>query len=214
MKHLTKDQINHKKDPFYRKSKEKGYRARSAFKLIEIQKKFNIFKRAFYILDLGSAPGSWLQVAREFAVENVTKYNDNFYNRNHFKIMGVDLKKLTPIEDIKILTMDITNQELRNEIKKYYNDEKLDLIISDASIKKSGNKFSDQARQIKLCYKILAMNDLLKKKGNCVIKCFQGMDFEDLYTEFKKRFIIVKSFKPKSSYKKSNEIFLIGLNRK
>lgn len=211
---MSNPRLNHKKDPFYRKSKEKGYRARSAFKLIEIQKKFNIFKRAFYILDLGSAPGSWLQVAKEFAIENLAKYNDKFYNRNHFKIMGVDNKKLTPIEDVKILSMDVTNQELRNEIKEYYDDEKLDLIISDASITKSGNKFSDQARQIKLCYKILTLNDFLKKKGNFVLKCFQGKDYEDLYTELKRRFIIVKSFKPQSTYKKSNEIYVIGLKKK
>jgi len=211
---LDKRQSDHTKDPHYREAKQKGYRARSAFKLIEIQKRFNIFKRAFYILDLGSAPGSWLQISKEFAIENLQKYNNNHYSRNHFKIMGVDIKKVAPIEDIEIITMDITNEALRYKIDEYFNGEKLDLILSDASINKSGNKFSDQARQTRLCYKILSLTDFLKNKGSFVIKLFQGKDFEEFYKDVKNRFIFIKRFKPKSSNKKSNEIYLVGLKKK
>ncbi len=214
MSNLTKYPVNHRKEAHYRKAKQKGYRARSAFKLLEIQKRFNIFKRAFYILDLGSAPGSWLQVAKEFAIENLEKYDDSGYSRTHYKIMGVDLKKLTPIEEVEIVRMDLTNEELTNEINEYFNREKLDLIISDASINKTGNKFSDQARQIKLCYEILKLTKFLKYKGNFVIKLFQGEDYEEFYKVLKKKFINIKSFKPKSSYKKSNEIYLIALKKK
>lgn len=211
---MTKYPVNHRKESHYRKAKQKGYRARSAFKLIEIQKRFNIFKRAFYILDLGSAPGSWLQVAKEYAIENLEKYNDDYYSRTHYKIMGVDLKKLSPIEEVEIIRMDLTNKELRNKINDYFNGEKLDLIISDASINKSGIKFSDQARQIKLCYEILKLTKFLKYKGNFVIKLFQGKDYEEFYKFLKKKFINIKSFKPKSSYKKSNEIYFIALKKK
>ncbi|MFW9945561.1 MAG: SAM-dependent methyltransferase [Promethearchaeota archaeon] len=211
---MSKYPVNHRKESHYREAKQIGYRARSAFKLIEIQKRFNIFKRAFYILDLGSAPGSWLQVAKEFANENLEKYNDDHYSRTHYKIMGVDLKKLSPIEDVEIVKMDLTNEELRNKINEYFNGEKLDLITSDASINKSGNKFSDQARQIKLCYEILKLTKFLKYKGTFVIKLFQGKDYEEFYEDLKKKFINVKSFKPKSSYKKSNEIYLIALKKK
>ena len=153
---MGKDPRAHRRDPQYKQAKRTGYRARSAFKLLEIDKRFNIFKRAFYILDIGSVPGSWLQVAKEKATKNLEKYKDGFYHRDHFKIMGVDVKKISPLEDIKMVRMDITKPEFQNEIESYFG-EKLDLIISDASIKKSGIKFSDHINQIKLCKEILGI---------------------------------------------------------
>ncbi len=211
---MPKDAEEHKKDATYMQAKREGYRARSAFKLLDIQNRYNIFKRAYYILDLGSAPGSWLQVAKKFAELNLTKYLDKYYHRVHYKIMGVDIKRLTPIEDIKILKMDFTTPEFPIEVSKYFEGEKLDLILSDASINKSGNKFSDQSRQIKLCLNILELTENLKIKGNFLIKVFQGADFENFYKKMKQNFIDVRSLKPKSSNKKSNEIYLIGLKKK
>jgi 23S rRNA (uridine2552-2'-O)-methyltransferase len=212
---MPKDAEEHKKDATYKKAKREGYRARSAFKLLDIQNRYSIFKRAFYILDLGSTPGSWLQVAKKYAELNLTKHNDKYYHRDHYKIMGVDLKRLSPIEGIKILKMDFTSPEFQVEINNYFNGEKLDLILSDASINKSGNKFSDQARQIKLCLNILdLLTKNLKIKGNFLIKVFQGADFENFYKKMKQHFMVVRSLKPKSSNKKSNEIYLIGLKKK
>ena len=81
--------FKHKQDPHYIKAKKEGYKARSAFKLLEIQQRYNIFKRVFYILDIGSAPGSWLQVAKEFAEKNLEKYNDrSFTQRRNTRISG------------------------------------------------------------------------------------------------------------------------------
>jgi len=211
---MPKSSEEHRKEPVYKKAKRQGYRARSAFKLLDVQKRYNIFKRAFYILDLGSTPGSWLQVAKQFGESNIKKYNANYYHRDHYKIMGVDIKRLSPIEDVKILKMDLTSPEFQVEINSYFNGEKLDLILSDASINKSGNKFSDQARQIKLCLKILELTKNLKIKGNFLIKVFQGADFEGFYKKMKQQFIVVRSLKPQSSNKKSNEIYLIGLKKK
>ena len=211
---MPKAAEEHKKDAVYKQAKRKGYRARSAFKLLDIQKRFTIFKRAFYILDLGSTPGSWLQVAKKFAEENLLKYNDKYYHRDHYKIMGIDIKHITPIENINTVRIDFTTPEFQIEVKKYFEGEKLDLILSDASIKKSGNKFSDQAMQVKLCFKILELTKFLKIKGNFVIKIFQGADYDDFYKKMKQNFTIVKSLKPKSSNKKSNEIYLIGLKKK
>jgi len=110
--------------------------------------------------------------------------------------------------------MDFTTPEFQVEVNNYFNGEKLDLILSDASINKSGNKFSDQARQIKLCLRVLELTENLKVKGNFLIKVFQGADFEDFYKIMKRHFIVVRSLKPKSSNKKSNEIYLIGLKKK
>jgi 23S rRNA (uridine2552-2'-O)-methyltransferase len=211
---LTDNHKIHKKDPQYQQAKREQYRARSAFKLLDIQKKYNIFKRVFYILDLGSAPGSWLQVSKKFAADGLNKYNDQYYHRDHYKILGVDVKKISPIEDVGLLTMDFTSPGFNNNLEAYFQ-AKLDLILSDASINKSGNLFSDQLKQIKLCLKILELTKThLKFKGSLVMKVFQGSDFNDLYGKVKKVFRILKAFKPQSSKKKSNEIYLIGLQKK
>lgn len=210
---MVRNSKKHRRDPHYKSAKQEGYRARSAFKLLEIQKRFNIFKRAFYILDLGCAPGSWLQVARKFSEENLEKYNDQYYHRDHYKIMGVDIKKTTPIEKIKLVQEDFTKPKFIDELNAFF-PEKLDLILSDASINKSGNKFSDQLRQINLCLKII---DLIKKNlkinGSLVIKVFQGTDFNNFFKKVKHEFKYIKSYKPKSSKKTSNEIYLIGLQK-
>ena len=211
---MPKDAKEHKKDAAYKQAKREGYRARSAYKLQDIQNRYNIFKRAYYIVDLGSAPGSWLQVAKKYAELNLTKYFDKYYHRDHYKIMGVDIKRLTPIEEIKIIKIDFTTPEFPIELNKYFEGEKLDLILSDASINKSGNKFNDQSRQTKLCLNVFELTKFLKFKGNFVIKIFQGVDFDNFYTKMKRSFMDVKSLKPKSSNKRSNEIYLIGLKKK
>ena len=105
-------------------------------------------------------------------------------------------------------------KEIQEQIESYFQN-KLDLILSDASIKKCGNKFTDHIKQLNLCYDILRIvKNNLKYKGNVVIKAFQGSDFEKLAKEMKKLFRFLKSYKPTSSKKKSNEIFLIGLHKK
>ena len=211
---MAKDQEYHKKERFYRQAKKEGYRARSAYKLFDIQKKYNIFKRAFYILDIGCSPGSWLQVIKKFAEENLGKYNDRYYYRDHFKIMGIDIVNTSPIENVHIVKADVTKPEIQAELDVFFHS-KLDLIVSDASIKKIGNNFTDHIRQLALCYKIM---DLVKRnlkfKGSFVIKMFQGSDFNKFYQEIKPLFRIVKAYKPITSTKKSNEIYIIGLQKK
>ena len=211
---MDRETNSHKSEEFYKKAKKEGYRARSAYKLLDIQKKYNVFKRAFYILDIGSAPGSWLQVAKKLAEENLMKYQDGYYHREIYKILGVDIKKISPIEGLNIIRMDITDPTFIEELKQFLKGEKFDLILSDASITKSGNKFSDQVRQVNLCLKIIETTIFLKNKGNIVIKLFQGEDFRRLLSIMKKKFLFVKSYKPSASSKKSNEIYVIGLNKK
>ncbi|TXT55001.1 MAG: Ribosomal RNA large subunit methyltransferase E [Promethearchaeota archaeon] len=204
----------HKQDPHYIKAKKAGYRARSAYKLLDIDKKYNIFKRAFYILDLGSAPGSWLQVAYERAQKNIIKYKDKFYHRDHVRIMGVDTKHITPLEDVKTIKMDFTDASFKEELLLFFHEEKIDLILSDASIKKSGHHFSDHLRQITLCYQVLEIaKEFLRTKGSLVLKIFQGTDMNRLKKDLQKYFNFVKAYKPKASKKKSNEIFLICLRK-
>jgi 23S rRNA (uridine2552-2'-O)-methyltransferase len=211
---LPSKQAHHKKDGYYQQAKKEGYRARSAYKLLDIQKRYNIFKRAFYILDLGCAPGSWLQVAKKYAEDNLNKYNDQYYYRDHYKILGIDIKSVSPIDDIQILKMDFTTPGIENEINFYFQ-KKIDLLSSDASINKTGNKFSDHLNQVKLCSSILELAKTnLKYKGNIVMKTFQGEDFPNLIGKVKVMFRLSKAFKPTSSKKKSNEIYIIGLQKK
>jgi 23S rRNA (uridine2552-2'-O)-methyltransferase len=210
---MTDNQEKHKKDHHYKLAKVEGYRARSAYKLLDIQRKFNIFKRAYYILDLGSAPGSWLQVAKQYAEKNLRLYNDQYYHRNNFKIMGIDVKHIRTIENIKIIKMDLSTPEFQKEIETFYED-KLDLIISDASINKTGNKFTDQLAQVRLCFKILEIaKKNLKTKGSLLLKAFQGPDFNEILSIMKDQYLSVKIFKPQSSKRQSNEMYLIGLNK-
>jgi len=211
---MSKRTEEHNRDAKYQQAKRQGYRARSAFKLFEIEKRFNVFKRSFYILDLGSAPGSWLQVSKKFAIENIEKYKDGFYHRDHFKILGVDIKKISTLDDIHIIKMDFTQPDFYDYVKSFFQGSKIDLIISDASINKSGNKFSDQIRQTRLCKSTLIFLDLLKNKGNFVIKIFEGEDYQNFLAQLKQKFQTVKAFKPQTSYKKSNEVYLIGLRKK
>jgi len=210
---LPNNKTQHKQDPYYKKAKQEGYRARSYHKLLDIQKRYNIFKRAYNILDIGCAPGSWLQVAKKYAEDNLTKYNDQYYHREQYIILGVDVKKISPIENVNVLKMDFTEPNFRNKLEFYFKD-KIDLILSDASVNKTGNKFSDQLKQINLCYKILELvKSYLKFKGVLVMKTFQGSDYDLLIRNFKPEFRILKTFKPESSKKKSNEIYLIGLQK-
>ena len=211
---MTNKQINHAKDPHYQQAKKDGYRARSAYKLLDIQTRYNIFKRAFYILDLGCAPGSWLQVTKKIVEKNLNKYNDQYYHRDHYKILGIDIKKVSQIENVKLLKMDFTNPEFHNELESYFQT-KIDLILSDASINKSGIKFSDHLKQVNLCFKILELTKThLKFKGTLVMKSFNGSDFNKLVKKIKSDFRIVKTYKPRSSKKRSNEIYLIGFQKK
>lgn len=211
---MTNNKVNHKLDPHYQKAKREGYRARSAYKLLDIQNRYNIFKRAFNILDLGCAPGSWLQVSKKFAEDNINKYNDQYYHRDSYIILGVDIKKVSPIENITVLRNDFTEPIFQDKIEFYFHD-KIDLILSDASVNKIGNKFTDQLKQTNLCYAILDLAKVnLKYKGILVMKTFQGSDFDLLIRKLKPEFRIMKTFKPRSSKKKSNEIYLIGLQKK
>ena len=210
---MPEDSEKHRREMYYKLAKIQGYRARSAYKLFEIQKRFNVFKNAFYILDLGSAPGSWLQVSKNFAQENLNRNKDQKYHRSYYKIMGVDIKRVSPIENVKIIKMDITTPLFQEEIEKFF-DDRLDLILSDASINKSGNKFSDQVRQINLCYKIFDITKkFLKFEGNCVIKAFSGLDIDKFNKKMKSEFLSTYVYKPKSSKKHSNEVYVIGLKK-
>lgn len=184
------------RDKTYLKAKQEGYRSRAAIKLIEILKKNPVFYPDDNILDLGAAPGSWLQVLKE-QINGI--------------LVGVDLNPITPIQGVEFIVGDFTDVRVINIIK-----EKMPLvngIVCDASPKLSGQRSYDQARAIELNLKAMDIVEvLLKPGGNLIMKSFQGEDFNWIYNIIKKRFYSVKTFKPKTTRKGSTEIYIIARN--
>ena len=189
----------HLKDEFVKKSKEEKYRSRAAYKLIEIDKKFNLLKSCKSAVDLGAAPGSWTELLNE----KLTKPN---------QIIAIDLLDIKPLENVKIFKDDFNSEKFRN-----YLDENgpFDLFLSDASPNLTGNKSADFLQSLELLESIfeIALKDL-SVGGNFVAKYFRSGDIKALIVNAKKNFEKVTSFKPDSSRKESSEIYLICLKKK
>jgi len=195
---MTRWYAEKKHEHFYKEAKKKGYRARSAFKLLQIQKKFNIIKTGNFIVDLGAAPGGWSQVAKELVDSNG-------------KIVGIDLLHIDPLDGVTFLQGDMTEDESLNEILKLSEGRKADVGLSDMSPDISGNYSVDQARSIFLCEKALdAVKALLKPGGSFVCKVFEGEDLNDFIEKTKESFETIKKHHPKASRKSSSEIYIIA----
>ncbi len=187
-----------KKEHYYKQAKREGYRARSAYKLLQIQKKYRILKPGDTVVDLGAAPGGWSQVAKE-----ITGIKG--------KIIGVDILPIKPIPGIIFLQGDMTKDEDIQRILSLTDKNTVDAIISDMSPNISGNYSVDQARSVFLCEQALKTCDiLLKDGGSFVCKIFEGEDLPDFIQKVKNRFKIVKQFDPEASRKSSSEIYIIA----
>ena len=193
---ISKIWINRqRKDIYVRQSKVDGYRARSAYKLMEIDKKFNIFKGGLSIIDIGVAPGSWSQYALK-----VTKNG---------KLISIDLKKMEPIGRSLQIQGDFNDIKIQDEIKKNLNG-KVDVVMSDMAVDTTGIKNIDSIQTGELCIDAMKFaKDLIKDNGYFISKIFMGGTFNEIVAEGKKFFKEVKVFKPKSSRKDSKESFII-----
>jgi 23S rRNA (uridine2552-2'-O)-methyltransferase len=186
-----------KREHYYKAAKKTGYRARSAFKLKQINKKFNILKKGDFVVDLGAAPGGWSQVAKEIIGEKG-------------KLVGVDLLKIKPIKDVVFLKGDMTEDSTIEKIKEIFAKEKVDAVISDMSPDISGNYSVDQARSIYLCRQAFkTVEHLLKPDGNFICKVFEGEDLKEFIDEINSNFKMIKLFHPKASRKSSSEVYII-----
>ena len=182
------------KDPFFRQSKIQGYRSRSAFKLIEMNKKFKFLKKNTYLLDLGSSPGGWTQVA----AKEITKG----------RILAVDIRPMEKIKNADFLMEDLSSSEIYKKICAYFG-KKVDVVISDMAINTSGNKNLDSFRTGELCLNAMELSrDLLSKDGIFLAKIFMGSIFREIYINAKKHFENVVNYKPISSKKESKEIYI------
>lgn len=183
-----------KKEGYYRAAKKEGYRARSAYKLFQIQKKYHVIKKGDCILDLGAAPGGWSQVAVRCGA----------------KVTAVDIEYMRPIEGVQFIQGDITESITVQRIKEKAKE--IDAVISDISPNITGNYTLDQARSIWLSENTLDIaRETLKKNGKFVCKVFVGEDYQSFLKKVKDDFQIVKAFSPHASRKTSSEIYLIGI---
>jgi 23S rRNA (uridine2552-2'-O)-methyltransferase len=183
-------------DKAYRRAKLEGYRSRAAYKLIEIQKKFSIIRPGDNIVDLGAAPGSWLQVERTLT---------------DARVVGIDLNPIAELDGVETIVGDINDPEVLELLQSVL--DVVNVVVCDASPKLSGHKAYDQARIIELNEQALAFAcRVLKTGGNFAVKSFQGTDFPAFYEETKQHFYSVRTMNTKSSRKGSTELYVIAKN--
>lgn len=188
-----------KKDQFRRLARDQGYRSRSAFKLKQINQSYRILNKGDCIVDIGCAPGGWMQIALH---EVGTKG----------KVIGVDIKKIEPLSNAFIIQGNIEDEHVTDNILKISNS-CVDVVLSDLSPNVSGNWELDHARQIDLTRNALRLSSMiLKKRGKAVFKVFQGDMLNELVVELKKKFKKVILTKPNASRQVSSEIYLICLD--
>ncbi|MDC1212454.1 RlmE family RNA methyltransferase [Pelagibacteraceae bacterium] len=186
--------IKQHRDQFFKKSKTLGYRSRASFKLIELNQKFKFIKKNSNLLDLGSSPGGWAQVANNLITSG--------------KILSIDIKDMEPIKNVKFIKSDFLDDNSKDKVIKYF-DGKLDVIISDMAADTTGNKSLDSIRTNLLCAEIINFSKkTLKPKGVLVAKLFMGEDFIEVKNIAKSIFKNVNFFKPESSRSESKETYL------
>jgi len=193
---ISKNWVNkQRRDTYVRQSKIDGYRARSAYKLMEINEKFKIFKGGISVIDIGAAPGSWSQY-----VSKTVKSG---------RLISIDLKPMEPIDNNIQIQGNFMELTIQNEIKKYIGN-KADVIMSDMAVNTTGIKNIDSIQTGELCKEAMIFSkDMLAKNGFFISKIFMGGTFNEIVAEGKRIFKEVKVFKPKSSRKDSKESFII-----
>ena len=193
---ISKNWVNkQRRDIYVRQSKIDGYRARSAYKLMEIDEKFSLFKGGLSVVDIGAAPGSWSQYA-EKKIKNG-------------KLISIDLKTMEPLGKSVQIQGDFTEDKIKNEILKSA-EGKVNIVMSDMAVNTTGIKNIDAIQTGELCMEAMIFSkDILLQEGSFVSKIFMGGSFNEIVAKGKEIFKEVKVFKPKSSRKDSKESFII-----
>ncbi len=188
-----------KRDYYYKKAKEERYRSRAAYKLLQAVKKYRFIKEGDSVIDLGAAPGGWIQAARRIV------------GKNGF-VVGVDLKAMEQFEEqnVRAIVGDIYDPEVPNQILEFL-PKKADALLSDASPNISGVWEVDHARQIDLALMALHIAlDTLKPSGCFFVKVFQGDLLDDFANKVKNHFTTVRLIKPAASRSRSSEMFILA----
>jgi len=204
MIHLPKAWIqDRKREYYYKKAKEENYRSRATYKLVQANTKYGFIQRNSVVVDLGAAPGGWIQAARKMT------------GKNGF-VLGIDLKPIEPFtqEYVRTIIADFTEPDTVEQIHSFLPRE-ADVVISDAAPNITGVWEVDHARQIDLATKALEIAQcVLKPGGNFFVKLFEGEMFNDYILTVKDLFDTVKIVKPEASRQKSSEMYLLALGLK
>jgi 23S rRNA (uridine2552-2'-O)-methyltransferase len=197
-------QIN---DPFVEKARSEGWRSRAAFKIIEIDQKFKIFKKGKIVVDLGAAPGGWSQYA-------VTKVGDG-------NVAALDLLEIDAIPGVKFFQGDFLENDSAEKIINFLKtiphnkDGRCDVVLSDMAANTTGDHTTDHLRIIALLEEALNLAEKILNDGGCFVgKIFQGGSSDEILKKLRKNFSVVKYFKPESSRKDSSETYLVALGFK
>lgn len=192
----------HVNDEYVKRAQKDGYRARAAYKLIEIDDKDRLIKPDMTVVDLGSAPGSWSQVVKQRL-------------KGQGRIIALDLLDMPPIEGVEFMQGDFREESVLEALEKKLNNQLVDLVIADMAPNISGVKAADQAGAAYLTELALDFSQQwLKPKGNFLVKVFIGAGYEDLLKQARQMFDKVVTRKPKASRDRSSEVYLLGLGKK
>jgi 23S rRNA (uridine2552-2'-O)-methyltransferase len=192
----------HLNDEYVKRAQKEGYRARAAYKLIEIDDKDKLIKPGMTVLDLGSAPGSWCQVVKQRL-------------KGQGRIIGLDLLAMQPIAGVEFIQGDFREAQVLKLLEEKLNNKPVDLVIADMAPNISGVKDADQAGAVYLTELALEFShEWLKPHGNFLVKVFNGAGFDDIIKRMRSEFDKVVTRKPKASRGRSNETYLLGLGRK
>ena len=197
LKKSSKLWISRQNNDFYvKEAKAKGYRSRSAFKLIEINKKFKFLKNNLNIVDLGSAPGGWSQVCSEI-------------NKNG-KNLSIDILEMEKIENIFFYKKDFNESNFFDFINNFFDQNKVDIVLSDMAVNTTGNKDLDAMKTNSIALDVVNLSRvILKTKSSLLVKIFSGKDENILIKNAKDTFKKIERIKPDSSRKESREMYLL-----
>lgn len=188
----------HFRDEFVKRAQREGYRARAAYKLLEIQEKDHLIKRGMRVVDLGAAPGGWAQVTQRIVGDSG-------------RVIGLDLLPIDPLPGVTFIRGDFRENGPLEQLRRVLDGAPVDLVLSDMAPNVSGMPAVDQPRSIHLCELALEFcRETLKPGGGLVVKAFQGAGFDDYLRGLRRAFQRVASRKPKASRPKSREIYLVA----
>jgi 23S rRNA (uridine2552-2'-O)-methyltransferase len=183
-------------DPYTKLAKQQGYRSRSAFKLIEINKKFKFLKNNLNIVDLGSAPGGWSQVCSEL-------------NKNG-KNLSIDILAMDKIDNIFFYNKDFNETDFLDFVNNFFDQNKVDIVLSDMAVNTTGNKNLDAIKTNSIALDVVNLSRvILKPKSSLLVKIFSGKDENILIKNAKDSFKNIERIKPDSSRKESREMYLL-----
>ncbi len=185
-------------DKWSRKAAAEGYRARSAYKLMELDERFRLLQPGMMVLDFGAAPGSWLQyVSKKIGPRGM--------------VIGFDLTHIEPVaENVITYKVDITDRAKVAEILRRHEVEKADLVLSDIAPSTSGIKDIDQWRSIELTDAVLeTARDFLKPGGRCAVKIFRGADFDEFLGKVRQHWKNIRLAKVEASRDRSKEVYMV-----